>query len=188
MTKLIILLFAVSCCGCIGVWSDSQSVAIAFTGDDKVCVNGTTYDVSDKGKSYIMRCSIKNAQELVFEYIGKASMKALWNVIDPVSHSSLSPAVCSIRLDSGYVIPAFFGPRCSYFVEDEEDDAVGMSVDANINPLKIDFSLLDSSPKANAYLELWCNLNMQRCDNVEKILTEFMKHGNGGHQVFLLCY
>ena len=63
-----------------------------------------------------------------------------------------------------------------------------MSVDANINPLKIDFSLLDSSPKANAYLELWCNLNMQRCDNVEKILTEFMKHGNGGHQVFLLCY
>lgn len=192
MIKLRVLFLAVLCSGCINVGKYSQSAVVTFVEFDKVRVHNEEFDVSDKNKSYEMRYKIKEARELIFEHIGKASAKALWNIIDPVpsvaDQSSLPPIFCSIRLEGGDVMPVFFGPRCSYFVVDEEDVDVGISTDANLSPSEIDFSAIDLSKGGNVYLELKCDLNMQRCDNLEKILLEFAKHGTGEHQVFLLFY
>ena len=192
MIELFFLLLAVLCSGCINIGKYSQYAIITFMESDKVCLHNEVYDVSDKNKSYEMRCKIKEVRELIFEHIGEASARALWNIIDPVSsvsdQYSLTPIVCSIRLESGYVMPVFFGPRCSYFVVDEKDVDVGISADANLPLSEIDFSAIDLSKGGNVYLELKCDLNMQQCDNLERILLEFAKHGTGEHQVFLLFY
>ncbi len=192
MTKLFVHLWVILCCGCIDVCCNSETVAITFVDSDNVIVKGEVYDVSNKEKSFRMRCGIKSARELVFEHVEKASARTLWNIIDPVSnvsnHDLLSPAVYSIRLESGSVLPVYFGPRCSYFVEGNEDDYVGMSVGADIKITEIDFSIFDSTPYVNAYLEVKCDLSMSSCENLERILMEFAKHGSGDHPVFLLFY
>ena len=192
MTKQVLCILAVLCCGCIGVLNDATSVAIVFKESDKVCVRGNMYDVSDKKKSFDLRCNIKYARELVFEHIGKASARALWNIADPASDDGclcgLAPIFYSVRVGNGKQLPIFFGPRSAYFVSAEDETIDMVSVSANVNPSDIDFSVYDSSNGIEVSMEVICDLNMRKCDNLEKILCEFIKHGSGIHQVFLTYY
>lgn len=179
-------------CGCGDFRNDSNISVITFTGLHEVSVNGRIYDVSDKEKSFKMRRDIRDSRELVFENLGKSSARALWNIIDPKPTESefctLAPVVCTLKLGNGEMVPLFFGPRCSYFDTEDASDEIGITAVSNENPETIDFSVLDSIAYKILYLEIWCDFDIRQCDNLENIISEFIKHGEGEHQVYLLYY
>lgn len=189
-TAMLLSALSISCSSCIDL-KCTATERVNFINCHTVIVKGRTFDVSTKQNAYAMRQFIHRAGELVFENISKANIQSFWNIYDfkaPDADARLAvfPALFSVRLGNGDMIPVWLGERSSYYFPIVDD--IGLTVRWDADPGTIDFTCIDDCGTADVYIQVICDSKCSSCENIERILERFLQHGQGGHLACLMIY